>query len=1169
MNIRIGNDLVIRIKLTRNGGIEDLTGKNLTVLLRSSNKDLIIPHKVIGNEIIATWLGSEQDTIGTYTITVIEDYGEGNRNTLDACDAFTLISQSCCESEGLERSYTLYFDLDISVPGNGLSAYEIAVLHGFQGTEEEWLESLGGQDKLWQPGEGLESINRKITEEKYQSTVTGDYAVNLGLGSNVSGKGSVNIGYDNDVQSAYSVTVGQSNNMLQNANFGAVIGAQNENDGQSSIVSGANNSNSANMSFVTGRYNNNDAPFSVVYGWNNIVDRGQGLLNGGTSYSYSIKGIQYNEDGGYYTYNNQSTFALLFSTYGNLINDNLQKIKLCLKYNNYRYIISPTKNNHFNSFIVVDSLDSPELPKESFDADVYLSFSNTYDSINIGGILDSTLNSSAGRNIIAGGSAISSGTKSINLGGVSAGDGQISNNLYSYLSNKATGSICLGSGDVLSPTSIAVGYINPQNFHCIIESIEDCTYTIDSTRTGDTWLGIYDMTKYLSPGVRLVNKTTMEAAVVVSSEKFQKEDGTYAIRFKLNKDIHPEGKNPGDGITLGCFGNVISGQGAINLSLGLNNAAASQSLAVGYCTQSLADCQLVQGRGTFATNTEEAAVGIYNYSTKGSNADGTLFSIGCGIHGNSTDKDEFGRIVLRRNALEVKRNGDVYVYGIGGYDGKRYQEAETLQNIIGNITSQSTVGYVRLFVVQSTKKELNSTNSYDSAGTDYDYISFLDAGDYGHQFFAYRASNNTYYSKWDTKTDFFSDVIWYGSNYYLNYVNTLILSKDDNQLYYYVYTRTTSSQSPFYSLQPVYSLPTASSDTLGGIKIGSGLSIDDNGVLSTSGGKVGQVDPNSDGTGEVFNYYDNESWGNKATGKYSHAEGRSTKATGEDSHAEGTATTASGSSSHTEGYGSKAEEEGSHAEGYYSTAKGVYCHAEGNQTTASSTASHAEGGQTKAAGVNSHAEGTRTIANNNAEHAQGKYNISNTGSLDSDKTIHSIGIGSSNIELKNAQEVMTNGDYYIVGVGNYDGTNYSEAQTVQEVINSKQDTLESGTSIKTINGQSLLGSGDISVSASQLRFANDLTSIDSAQSHAAIEAIVGSIESVTSKYEAKTPVIVNYTGGYYYATIFKGSNYFDIKFMAFADPSDLGGSDCIVDITLNYDSGQNKWTQALRNEKKL
>ena len=36
---------------------------------------------------------------------------------------------------------------------NGLSAYEIAVKNGFEGTEQEWLESLHGEDgKDGQPG---------------------------------------------------------------------------------------------------------------------------------------------------------------------------------------------------------------------------------------------------------------------------------------------------------------------------------------------------------------------------------------------------------------------------------------------------------------------------------------------------------------------------------------------------------------------------------------------------------------------------------------------------------------------------------------------------------------------------------------------------------------------------------------------------------------------------------------------------------------------------------------------------------------------------------------------------------------------------------------------------------------------------------------------------------
>ena len=34
--------------------------------------------------------------------------------------------------------------VSLAACGNGLSAYEIAVEHGFSGTEEEWLESLRG-----------------------------------------------------------------------------------------------------------------------------------------------------------------------------------------------------------------------------------------------------------------------------------------------------------------------------------------------------------------------------------------------------------------------------------------------------------------------------------------------------------------------------------------------------------------------------------------------------------------------------------------------------------------------------------------------------------------------------------------------------------------------------------------------------------------------------------------------------------------------------------------------------------------------------------------------------------------------------------------------------------------------------------------------------------------
>ena len=142
MKIRIGNDIIIRMRLTRNGESEDLTGKKLFVMLRSSYKKLIVEHTIIGDEIIVSWLGSEQERTGTYTVTVIEEYGNGNRNTVDACNAFTLVPFSCTEADAKTGGQTIDLNLDISVPGNGLSAYEIAVRYGFEGTEEEWLESL-------------------------------------------------------------------------------------------------------------------------------------------------------------------------------------------------------------------------------------------------------------------------------------------------------------------------------------------------------------------------------------------------------------------------------------------------------------------------------------------------------------------------------------------------------------------------------------------------------------------------------------------------------------------------------------------------------------------------------------------------------------------------------------------------------------------------------------------------------------------------------------------------------------------------------------------------------------------------------------------------------------------------------------------------------------------
>lgn len=185
-----------------------------------------------------------------------------------------------------------------------------------------------------------------------------------------------------------------------------------------------------------------------------------------------------------------------------------------------------------------------------------------------------------------------------------------------------------------------------------------------------------------------------------------------------------------------------------------------------------------------------------------------------------------------------------------------------------------------------------------------------------------------------------------------------------------------------------------------------------NSLSSGSGGGVGKVDETSDGTGEIFNTYDGEE-----------------------------KNIASGASAHAEGVNNKALGQGSHVEGVGNVAQDLSCHAEGNNT--------------KSIGAASHTEGFFVIANNLAEHAQGGYNKSNSGETPADKTLHSIGIGTGEDARKNAVEVMKNGDVYINGVGSYDGTNYADAQTLQEVVNS-----QSGGGVGKIDSESD-GTGEI------------------------------------------------------------------------------------------------------------
>ena len=209
---------------------------------------------------------------------------------------------------------------------------------------------------------------------------------------------------------------------------------------------------------------------------------------------------------------------------------------------------------------------------------------------------------------------------------------------------------------------------------------------------------------------------------------------------------------------------------------------------------------------------------------------------------------------------------------------------------------------------------------------------------------------------------------------------------------------------------------------------------------------------------------------NTTTGYYSTAEGESTTASAEGSHAEGSNTVASNYFAH--------------AEGWLSTASGHTSHAEGNYTTASGAKSHAEGYYTKSSGKYSHAEGDNTEAKGESQHVSGKYNI-----IDNNNTYAEIiGNGTSSTR-SNARTLDWSGNEVLAGSltinSNQTVATTSDIPTkVSDLTNdsgfidntyhdsTKQNTLVSGTNIKTINNQTLLGSGNITIEGT----INELTS---------------------------------------------------------------------------------------------
>ena len=170
VKLRIGNDISVAWNVRIAGVGYFLEGKDLKLYITSPSRvrTEVTDFSVSGSLVGFTFHGEDQHEPGIYTLTLIENKGVSGMLTFDCCDALQLVEWSCLAGDNIPDELTLESDAVVSlvhpiVPtigenGHwfvdgvdtgkpaymeaGMSAYEIAVVHGFEGTESEWLESL-------------------------------------------------------------------------------------------------------------------------------------------------------------------------------------------------------------------------------------------------------------------------------------------------------------------------------------------------------------------------------------------------------------------------------------------------------------------------------------------------------------------------------------------------------------------------------------------------------------------------------------------------------------------------------------------------------------------------------------------------------------------------------------------------------------------------------------------------------------------------------------------------------------------------------------------------------------------------------------------------------------------------------------------------------------------
>lgn len=138
--IQIGNDFRVSWTLTQLGEAFNLVGKTYEIEVSSPYGVILVSDVVAEGNVLSFGVpASQQVYLGNYDIMLKITNEEGQTWRLKQCDAFVLVPCNCGEIVEVVQLAS-----GIVYPANGLDAYRMAVMNGYEGTREEWIKIYSG-----------------------------------------------------------------------------------------------------------------------------------------------------------------------------------------------------------------------------------------------------------------------------------------------------------------------------------------------------------------------------------------------------------------------------------------------------------------------------------------------------------------------------------------------------------------------------------------------------------------------------------------------------------------------------------------------------------------------------------------------------------------------------------------------------------------------------------------------------------------------------------------------------------------------------------------------------------------------------------------------------------------------------------------------------------------